>query len=124
MTPTPGSKHDKDDFCEFIYCVQHTFTLLLHECYFSRTCIIPSLACLNVHCMCAYAIVCVCVCVSVCVCVHWCECVCIACVCACVPEYVWVCLCLYVYVCLEGFLDWCCVFDLGMHKTHMVTALF
>ena len=99
-----GSKQDKDDFCKFIYCVQRTFILLLHECYFPRTCIRLCLAHLNVHCMCAYVIVCVCI--------HWCERVCIACVCACVLGYVWVCLCLYMHVCLDCFLHWCCMFKL------------
>ena len=55
--------------------------------------------------------------------VHWCECVCITCTYARVPECVWVCLRLYVHVYLDGFLDWCRVFDLGMYKTHMVIAV-
>ena len=97
----PGSKQDKDNLCEFIFCVQRTFIFLSHECYFPRTCIRLCLACLNVHCMCVYMIVCVCALVWMCV---------------------WVCLCLYVH--LDSFLDWCYVFDLGMYKTHMVIALF
>ena len=71
MTPASSSKQDKDDLCEFIYCVQRTFILLSHECYFPRTCIRLCLVCFNVHCMCAYMIVCVfvCVCIGVDLCV-------------------------------------------------------
>ena len=65
MTPAPGSKQDKDDLCKFIYCVQRTFILLSHECYFSRTYIPLSLPHLNVHCMWACMIACVCVCALV-----------------------------------------------------------
>ena len=120
MTPAPGSKQDKDDFSKFIYYVQRTFIILSHECYFPRTCIRLCLARLNVPCMCAYVIVFVCVYVFL----RQCECVSIACACACVPQCVWVCLYLYLHVCLDGFLNWCCVFDLGMYKTHVVIALF
>ena len=77
MTPVPGCKQHKDDFCEFVYCVQRTFILLLHECYFPRTCIRLCLTRLNMLCICAYMIVCVCVCVCVCVYVCMCVCVCV-----------------------------------------------
>ena len=96
MTQAPGSKHDKDDFCEFIYCVQHTFTLLSHECYFSRTCIILCLGRLNVHYMCGYAIVCVCFFVYVCVGVNVCALLVHVHVCPSASECVCVCMCMFV----------------------------
>ena len=70
------------------------------------------------------------VCVHAWLCVCFCVCICIGTnVCALLAHFhvcprVSACVCLYFDVCLDGFLDWCCVSDLGMYNTHMVIALF
>ena len=69
--------------------------------------------------ICVRTRLCVHVCIGVNVCallvhVHVCMSV-SGCVCACICN---------MHVCLDGFLDWCCMFNLGTYKTHMVIALF